>query len=74
MLKRTTVYLDARLHLAAKMKAVENHSSISDLVSEALKLSLKEDLIDRKAIKDRAHEPSRSFEAMLKSMKKNGFL
>lgn len=74
MLKRTTVYLDSKLHQAVKMKAVQSHSSVSDLVTEALRFSLKEDAIDLQAIEDRVHEPSRSYEAVLKDLKRDGLL
>ena len=74
MTKRTTVYLDSKLHYAIKMKAVQMHVSLSEIVNDALKYSLKEDLIDLQAIKERAHEPSRSFETVLKDMKRDGLL
>ncbi len=74
MLKRTTIYLDSQLHQAIKMRAVQSHSSISDLVNEAIRLSLKEDVIDLKAIKDRAAEPAVSYETVLKNLKRDGLL
>ena len=74
MTKRTTVYLDPMLHQALKMKSVQMSVSISDLIAEALKLSLKEDAIDLKAIKDRAAEPSVSYETVLKNLKRDGLL
>ncbi len=74
MLKRTTIYLDSQLHQAVKMRAVQSHSSVSDLVSEAIRLSLKEDAIDLKAIKDRAREPAVSYESVLKNLKRDGLL
>ena len=74
MMKRTTIYLDPKLHQAVKMKAVQMHKSVSDLVNKAVKLSLKEDAMDLAAIRDRAAEPSRSYEAVLKNLKKDGLL
>ncbi len=74
MLKRTTIYLDPKLHQAIKMKAVHGHTTVSDLVSEAMRLSLKEDSIDFQAIQDRVAEPARSYEAVLKDLKKDGLL
>ena len=74
MPKRTTVYLDPKLHRAIKMKALQVNSSISEIISEALKLALKEDLIDLGAIKDRAYESSRSLEDVLKDLKRDGIL
>jgi hypothetical protein len=74
MLKRTTVYLDPKLHHAIKIKAAQLHASISDLMNEAVRLTLKEDLIDLQAIKDRAKEPSNSFEHVIKGLKKDGLI
>ncbi len=74
MLKRTTVYLDSKLHQAVRMKAVQNNSSLSDVVSEGLRLVLKEDAIDLQAVKNRMREPSRSYEAVLKDLKRDGLL
>ena len=74
MTKRTTIYLDSKLHQAIKIKAIQMHISLSEIVNDALKYSLKEDLIDLQAIKERAHEPSRSFEAVLKDLKRDGLL
>jgi len=72
MTKRTTIYLDDQLLRAAKIKAVQLDMSFSDIISEALRLALKEDAIDLQAIHDRVKEPSRSYEAILKDLKKDG--
>ena len=74
MSKRTTVYLDPKLHQAIKIKAVQINVSISEIINEAIKLCLKEDATDIQAIKNRAHEPSRSYEAVLKDLKRDGLL
>ena len=41
--KRTTVYLDPVLHKALRLKAVAVSKSMSDLVNEAVRESLKKD-------------------------------
>ena len=74
MLKRATVYLEPRIHQAVKMKAVQTDSTISDLVNEALRFSLKEDAADLQAIRERKREPSRSFEAVIQDLKRDGLL
>ena len=74
MSKRTTIYLDPKLHHAVKMKAVQMHLSVSDLVNEAVKLSLKEDAVDLSAARSRVSEPSRPYEAVLRDLKKDGLL
>ncbi len=72
--KRTTVYLHSDVHKALRMKAFQMSVSLSDLVNDAIRLSLKEDAIDLQAIKDRAAEPSASYEAVLRNLKKDGLL
>ena len=74
MTKPTTVYLDTRLLQAVKMKAVQNGTSVSRLVDEALRAVLTEDAIDIEAVEKRKHEPVISFEEMLKKLKKDGLL
>ncbi|MCZ6768648.1 MAG: CopG family transcriptional regulator, partial [Acidobacteria bacterium] len=44
--KRATVYFDPRLHQALRIKAAETDRSVSDLVNEAVKLSLADDAED----------------------------
>jgi hypothetical protein len=65
MMKGIAVYFDARLYRAIKLKADGTHCTISDLVNEALRLSLREDASDLQAIRDRANEPSRPLEDIL---------
>jgi len=50
--KRTTVYLDPDLHKALRLKAVAVSRSLSDLVNEAVKESLKKDRHKYKLIKE----------------------
>jgi len=70
--KRTTIYLDSDLHLALRIKAAETEHSMSDLVQEAIKLSLAEDSIDLAAFEERKKEPSLAFEDVLKKLRKDG--
>lgn len=72
--KRSTIYLDASLHRVLRMKAAETSRSISELVNEAVSTALQEDLEDLDMFEKRAHEPTLSFEAALKELKKNGKL
>ena len=74
MTKPTTVYLDTRVLQVVKMKAVQTHQSVSRLVNEALRLTLKEDAADIQAIHDRKHESVKSYETVLKDLKKDGLL
>ncbi len=70
--KRTTIYLDSDLHRALRIKAAETEHSMSELVQEAIKLSLAEDSIDLSAFEQRRKEPSLPFEDVLKKLRKNG--
>ncbi len=70
--KRTTFYIDNNLHHALRIKAAETEHSMSELVQEAIKLSLAEDSIDLAVFKDRKKESSLPFENVLKKLKKNG--
>ena len=72
--KKATVYLDPDIHRALRMKAAQMDRPISDLVNEAVKLSLAEDAGDLAAFEERAHEPNLAFEDMLKDLKKRGKL
>lgn len=70
--KRTTVYFDSELHRALRLKAAETDRSISDLVNEAVKLTLAEDAEDLAAIEDRAQEANLPFESVVKDLKRRG--
>ncbi len=69
--KRTTIYLDSDLHHALRIKAAETEHSMSELVEEAIKLSLAEDSADLAAFEERRKEPSLAFEDVLKKLRKN---
>jgi hypothetical protein len=71
-IKRATIYLDSDLHHALRIKAAETEHSMSELVQEAIKLSLAEDSIDLSAFEQRRKEPSLPFEDVLKKLRKNG--
>ncbi len=70
--KRATIYLDSRLHKALRIKSVETARSMSELVNQAVSVSLAEDAEDLAAFKDRVHEPLVSFADALKELKRHG--
>ena len=72
--KRVTVYFDPEIHRALRLKAAETDRSVSDLVNDAVRLSLSEDAEDLAAFEQRAGEPNVSFEDVLKDMKRSGKL
>ena len=69
MPKRTTIYLDPKIHQAIKIKSAHSNRSISELISEAIQLTLKEDAIDKKATKDRAKESNVAFKKIAAKLK-----
>lgn len=71
---RSTVYFEPELHEALRLKSASSHRSISDLVNEAVRESLREDYEDLAAIAERVHEPAISYEALLTKLKSNGKL
>lgn len=70
--KRATVYFDPALHRALRLKAAETDRSMSDLINEAVRLSLVEDAEDLLAFEERSGEPDLSFEKVVKELKRSG--
>jgi predicted transcriptional regulator len=59
--KRTTVYLDPDLHKALRLKAVAVSRSVSDLINEAVRESLKKDRHRYTLIKELTSTPGIKF-------------
>lgn len=72
--KRATVYLEAPLHKALRLKAAETETSVSELINSAVRLSLAEDADDLAAFSERANEPRQSFESLVQELKRRGKL
>lgn len=72
--KRATVYFEAPIHRALRLKSAETDASVSDLVNAAVRRSLAEDADDLAAFRDRAKEPRLTFEAVVRDLKKRGKL
>ena len=72
--KRATVYFQPELHKAIRLKAAHTNRSVSDIVNDAVRLSLREDHEDLRAFEDRVAEPVISYEALLKDLKAHGKL
>ncbi len=70
--KRATVYFDPQLHKALRLKAAATDRSLSDLVNEAVRLSLAQDAEDFEAYENRVSEPDLLFEDVVKDMKRSG--
>ena len=70
--KRTTIYFDPTIHRALRIKSAELDRSVSELVNEAVKLSLAEDAEDLAAFEERADEPNLLFEDVVKDLRQRG--
>ena len=53
---KSTLYLEDSIHQALRLKAAETKQSMSELVNDALKASLQEDLEDIKSWRERKNE------------------
>lgn len=70
--KRATIYLPAEVHRALRLKAATSDRSISELVSEAVCLSLAEDAEDLEAFDRRSKERSVKFEDVVRALRRRG--
>jgi plasmid stability protein len=73
-MSKATLYLDETVHKALRLKAAETRQSMSDLVNDALKASLLEDLEDLQDIKKRRKEKTVGFEEFLGQLKRDGII
>jgi hypothetical protein len=72
--RRATVYLDADLHRALRVKSAATDRTISQIVSEAVRRDLAEDAEDLAAFDERKDEPSLAFEEVVRTLKERGKL
>jgi hypothetical protein len=72
--KRATVYFEAEVHKALRLRAAANDRSISDLVNDAVRVSLAEDAADLSAFDRRKKERSVSFDSFVQGMKRRGLI
>jgi plasmid stability protein len=70
--KRATVYFDAELHRALRLKAAASERSISDMVNDAVKAILAEDAEDLAAFSERKKDKSLSFDTFIQGLKRRG--
>jgi plasmid stability protein len=71
---RATVYLDAEVDKALRMRAAASDRSISAMVNESVRASLDEDAMDLAAFNKRKREHSVSFDSLDQGMKLQGLL
>jgi len=70
--KRATIYFDAEIHRALRLKAAATDRSVSDMVNDAVKIALSEDAEDIAAFDERRREKSVDFETVVRSLKRRG--
>ena len=70
--KRATIYLDAEVHRALRLKAAATNRSTSEMVNEAVRMALAEDAVDLAAVGQRVAESSVSFEAFVQDLRDRG--
>ena len=70
--RRATVYLDADVHQALRLKAAASNRSISEMVNEAVKAALAKDAVDLAAFEERRGERGISFESFVKDLRRRG--
>ncbi len=72
--KKSTVYFEPDIHHALRIKAATTHQSVSEVVNEAVRISLREDQEDLNAFEQRATEATLSYEELLDDLKAHGKL
>jgi plasmid stability protein len=70
--KRATVYFTAEVHGALRLRAAASDRSISDMVNDAVRAALAEDVADLEAFAERRGEKSVSFESFVSGLKRRG--
>lgn len=68
---RSTIYFEPDVHRALRLKAASAHRSVSDIVNEALRQSMREDQEDLAAFESRVAEPTMTYETLLKVIPKD---
>ena len=72
--KRVTVYFEPAVHKALRLRAAASDRSVSDMVNDAVRLSLAEDAVDLEALSTRKKERSLSFDSFVVGLKRRGQL
>ena len=72
--KKSTVYFEPDIHQALRVKAATTHQSVSEVVNEAVRISLREDQEDLSAFEQRANEATLSYEELLEELKSHSKL
>lgn len=68
---RMPVYLQPKVYRALKAKSAMSNRSISELINAAVLKALREDSLDVEVFDKRSKEPTRSFERVLKDLRRD---
>jgi hypothetical protein len=68
--KRATVYFDPEIHRALRLKAAATDRTVSELVNEAVQLTLREDAEDLEVIAERSGGPILSFDEVVRDLRR----
>ncbi len=69
--KCATIYFDADVHRALRLRAAACNRSISDMLNEAVRMTLAEDADDLRNVEQRQEEESIGFEKFVNSLRKS---
>ncbi|HEY6468029.1 MAG TPA: hypothetical protein VIY69_18665 [Candidatus Acidoferrales bacterium] len=72
--QRATVYFPPKLYRALKVRAALTDRGFSEIVTEAVRLLLKEDAIDENAVRERRKESTQPYSEVLRELKRDGLL
>jgi hypothetical protein len=72
--KRATVYFAPEIYRVLRLKSAASERPMSEIVNDAVRLSLAEDADDLAAFEQRAREPNLDFETVVKDLRKRGKL
>ena len=72
--KRATVYFDADVHRALRLRAAACNRSISDMVNEEVRITLAEEADDLRDADQREGEQSIGFEEFVISLRDGGLI
>ena len=72
--KRVTVYFEPAVHKALRLRAAASDRSVSDMVNDAVRLSLAEDAADLAVFSARRKQRNVSFESFVTGLKRRGQL
>jgi plasmid stability protein len=70
--KHATIYFEADVHRALRLRAAACNRSISDMLNEAARMTLAEDADDLRDVDHRQNEESIGFEEFVSTLRNSG--